>query len=60
MTDEERQKYKKAKNNCDRDRYNKMTNEEKQKHLKKIKRPIRRTKTKKRRLSKTIYGKYNR
>ena len=36
MTDEERQKYKKAKNNRDRDRYNKMTNEEKQKHQKKI------------------------
>ena len=31
MTDEERQKYKKAKNKRDRDRYNKMTYEEKQK-----------------------------
>ena len=49
MTDEERQKYKEAKNKCDRDRYNKMTDEQKQKHQKK-----------KKRLSKTIYGKYNR
>ena len=31
MTDEERQKYKEAKNKRDRDRYNKMTDEEKQK-----------------------------
>ena len=30
MTDEERQKYKEAKNKHDRDRYNKMTDEEKQ------------------------------
>ena len=37
MTDEERQKYKEAKNKCDRDRYNKMTDEEKQKHRKKYK-----------------------
>ena len=29
MTDEERQKYKEAKNKRDRDRYNKMTDEEK-------------------------------
>ena len=32
MTDEERQKYKEAKYKRDRDRYNKMTDEEKQKH----------------------------
>ena len=32
MTDEEKQKYKEAKNERDRDRYNKMTDEEKQKH----------------------------
>ena len=32
MTDEERQKYKEAKNKRDRDRYNEMTDEEKQKH----------------------------
>ena len=37
MTDEEKQKYKDAKNKCNRDRYNKMTDEEKQKHRKKIK-----------------------
>ena len=37
MTDEERQKYKEAKNKHDRDRYNKMTDEEKQKHRKKYK-----------------------
>ena len=37
MTDEERQKYKEAKNKRDRDRYNKMTDEEKQKHRKKYK-----------------------
>ena len=37
MTDEEKQKYKKAKNKCDRDTYNKMTDEEKQKHQKKYK-----------------------
>ena len=36
MTGEERRKYKKAKNKRDRDRYNKMTNEEKQKHRKKV------------------------
>ena len=35
ITDEERQKYIEAKNKCDRDRYNKMTDEEKQKHRKK-------------------------
>ena len=37
MTGEERQKYKEAINKCDRDRYNKMTDEEKQKHRKKYK-----------------------
>ena len=37
MTDEERQKYKEAKNKHNRDRYNKMTDEEKQKHRKKYK-----------------------
>ena len=31
MTDEERQKIKEAKNKCDRDRYNNITDEEKQK-----------------------------
>ena len=36
MADEERQKYKEAKNKRDRDIYNKMTDEEKQKHRKKI------------------------
>ena len=36
MTDDERQKYKEAINKCDRDRYNKMTHEEIQKHRKKI------------------------
>ena len=36
MTDEEGQKYKKAKNKRDRDRYNKMTDEEKTKTSKKI------------------------
>ena len=36
MTDEERQKYKEAKNKRNRDRYNKITDEEKQKHRKKI------------------------
>ena len=35
MTDEERQKYKEAKNKRDRDRYHKMTDEEKQKHIEK-------------------------
>ena len=60
MTDKERQKYKEAKNKRDRDRYNKMTDEEKQKHRKKIQRPVRRAKTKKKRLSKTIYRKYDR
>ena len=37
MSNEEKQKYKEAKNKCDRDRYNKMTAEEKQKHKKKYK-----------------------
>ena len=37
MTDEEKQKYKEAKNKRDRDRYNKMTDEGKQKHKKNIK-----------------------
>ena len=37
MTDEERQKYEEAKNKRDRDRYNKITDEEKQKHRKKYK-----------------------
>ena len=32
MTDEEKQKYKEAKNKRNRDRYNKMTYEEKRKH----------------------------
>ena len=37
MTDEKKkQKYKEAKNKHNRDRYNKMTDEEKQKHKKKI------------------------
>ena len=36
MTDEEKQKYIEAKNKRDKDRYNKMTDEEKQKHKKKI------------------------
>ena len=60
MTDEEKQKYKEAKNKRDRDRYNKMTDEEKQKHNKKLLRPTRRAKTKKKRLSKAIYRKYDR
>ena len=34
MTNEEKQKYKEAKNKRDKDRYNKMTDEEKQKHKK--------------------------
>ena len=37
MTDEERQKYKEAKNKRNRYRYNKITDEEKQKHRKNIK-----------------------
>ena len=37
MTDEERQKYKEAENKRNRDRYNKMTNEEKQKNKKNTK-----------------------
>ena len=37
MTDAERQKHKEAKNKRDRDRYNKMTDEKKQKHRKNIK-----------------------
>ena len=37
MTDEQKQKYKEAKNKHDRDRYNEMTDEEKQKHKKYIK-----------------------
>ena len=37
MTYEERQKYKEAINKHDRDRYNKMTDEDKQKHRKKYK-----------------------
>ena len=37
MTDEEKQKYKEAKNKGDRYRYNKMTDEGKQKHKKNIK-----------------------
>ena len=37
MTDEEKQKYKEAKNKRDRNRHNKMTYEEKQKHKKNIK-----------------------
>ena len=37
MTDEEKRKYKEAKNKRDRDRYNKMTDEEKQKHEKNVK-----------------------
>ena len=32
MTDEQKQKYEEAKNKPDRDRYNKMIDEEKQKH----------------------------
>ena len=60
MTDEEKQKYKQAKNKRNRDRYNKMIDEKKQKHRKKIQRPIRRAETKKKRLSKTIYRKYKR
>ena len=58
MTDEEKQKYIEAKNKRDRDRYNKMTDEEKQKHEKKYKDLP--EKTKKKRLSKTIYRKYDR
>ena len=34
MIDEEGHKYKEAKNKCDRDRYKKMTDEEKQKQKK--------------------------
>ena len=60
MTNEERQKYKEAKNKRNGDRYNKMTDEEKQKNKKKIQRPTRRAKTKKKRLSKAIYRKYDR
>ena len=37
MTDEQKKKYKAAKNKRDRDRYNKLTDEEKQKHKKNIK-----------------------
>ena len=37
MTDEQKQKYKEDKNKRDRDRYNKMTDEEKQKIEKNIK-----------------------
>ena len=37
MTDEEKQKYKEAKNKHNRDKYNNMTNEEKQKYEKKRK-----------------------
>ena len=37
MTDEEKQKYKEAKNKRDRERYNKMTDKEKQKIKKKYK-----------------------
>ena len=36
MSDEEKQKYKEAKNKRDRDRYNKMTDEEKQKLIGKV------------------------
>ena len=59
MTDEQKQKHKEAKNKHDRDQYNKMTDEEKQKHQKKKYRSIRRAKTKEKRLSKTIYRKYD-
>ena len=37
MTNEEKQKYKEAKNKRNRDRYNNMTDEGKQKHKKNIK-----------------------
>ena len=33
MTDEEKQKYKEAKNKYNRDKYNNMTDEEKQKYI---------------------------
>ena len=36
MTDEEKQKYKEAKNRYNRDKYNNMTDEEKVKYIKKI------------------------
>ena len=58
MTDEEKQKYKESKNKRDRDRYNKMTDEEKQKHKKNIK-TYQKSKRKGKRLSKTIYRKYD-
>ena len=35
MTDEEKQKYKEAKNRYNRDKYNNMTDEEKVKYIKK-------------------------
>ena len=60
MTDEERQKYKEAKNKRNRDRYNEMTDEEKQKHGNKYEDLSEDQKQKKKRLSKTIYRKYNR
>ena len=60
MTDEEKQKYKEAKNKRDRNRYNKMTDEEKQKYEKKNKDLSEKQKKRKKRLSKTIYAKYNR
>ena len=59
MTDEEKQIYKEAKNKRDGDRYNKMTDEEKQKHKRKYKNLPEKRKTKKKRLSKTIYRKYD-
>ena len=47
-------------NKRDRDRYNKITDEEKQKHRKKYKDLSEEQKQKKKRLSKTIYRKHNR
>ena len=60
MTDEERQKYKEVKNKRDRDRYNKMTVEEKQKHRKNYRDLPEEQKQNRKGLSKTVYRKYDR
>ena len=59
MTDEEKQKYKETKNKRNRNRYNKMIDEEKQKHRKNIK-TYQKSKNKKGEIIKTTYRKYDR
>ena len=59
MSDEEKQKYKEAKNKRDRDRYNKMTDEKKNNNIKTNIKTYQKSKSKKEEIIKTIYRKYD-